>query len=143
MFWVSNSNQNVFYKFICTSTVSTYPPTSILCTRMHFEWFVTTCPLLPGHACSSLEAVNRIYDIKGRKHISPLAICVGDVSDIERYVVTDDLPCGLLDSLLPGPVTVVLRRGLLVIRYATMYIFFTKWQGWSKSIHYSPRYFHK
>lgn len=62
--------------------------------------------------CSSLEAVNRIYEIKGRKHTSPLAICVGDVSDIDRFAVTDHLPPGLLDSLLPGPVTVVLKRGL-------------------------------
>lgn len=63
------------------------------------------------HNCSSLEAVNRIYEIKGRKHTSPLAICVGDVSDINRFAVTDHLPHGLLDSLLPGPVTVVLSRG--------------------------------
>ncbi|CAI0453057.1 unnamed protein product [Linum tenue] len=65
-------------------------------------------------ACSS-EAVNRIYDIKGRKHTSPLAICVGDVSDIERFAVTDHLPSGLLDSLLPGPVTVILSRGALSV----------------------------
>lgn len=63
-------------------------------------------------AChSSAEAVNRIYEIKGRKHTSPLAICVGDVEDITRFAVTDHLPNGLLDSLLPGPVTVILRRG--------------------------------
>ncbi|XP_023521571.1 yrdC domain-containing protein, mitochondrial-like [Cucurbita pepo subsp. pepo] len=61
-------------------------------------------------ACSS-EAVNRIYEIKGRKLTSPLAICVGDVSDITRFAVADHLPHGLLDSLLPGPVTVVLKRG--------------------------------
>ncbi|GLU08449.1 hypothetical protein SLE2022_253620 [Rubroshorea leprosula] len=68
---------------------------------------------LYGFACDacSLEAVNRIYDIKGRKHTSPLAICVGDVPDINRFAVTDHLPSGLLDSLLPGPVTVVLQRG--------------------------------
>ncbi|XP_062173842.1 uncharacterized protein LOC133879337 [Alnus glutinosa] len=68
---------------------------------------------LYGFACDacSLEAVNRIYEIKGRKHTSPLAICVGDVSDIKRFAVTDHLPHGLLDSLLPGPVTVILRRG--------------------------------
>ncbi|KAI9076201.1 hypothetical protein K1719_041899 [Acacia pycnantha] len=68
---------------------------------------------LYGFACDacSLKAVNRIYEIKGRKHTSPLAICVGDVSDIERFAMTDYLPYGLLDSLLPGPVTVVLNRG--------------------------------
>ncbi|PWA61406.1 DHBP synthase RibB-like alpha/beta domain-containing protein [Artemisia annua] len=68
---------------------------------------------LYGFACDacSVKAVNRIYEIKGRKLTSPLAICVGDVSDIGRFVVTDHLPFGLLESLLPGPVTVVLTRG--------------------------------
>ncbi|XP_042957551.1 yrdC domain-containing protein, mitochondrial isoform X2 [Carya illinoinensis] len=68
---------------------------------------------LYGFACDacSLQAVNRIYEIKGRKHTSPLAICVGDVSDIKRFAITDHLPHRLLDSLLPGPVTVILRRG--------------------------------
>ncbi|XP_010520367.1 PREDICTED: yrdC domain-containing protein, mitochondrial isoform X2 [Tarenaya hassleriana] len=68
---------------------------------------------LYGFACDacSLEAVNRIYAIKGRRLTSPLAICVGDVSDIKRFAITEHLPPGLLDSLLPGPVTVVLRRG--------------------------------
>lgn len=76
---------------------------------------ISNCLLLLGHVGSSLEAVNRIYDIKGRKHTSPLAICVGDVADIDRFAVTDHLPRGLLDDLLPGPVTVVLQRGLYVI----------------------------
>ncbi|XP_024983018.1 yrdC domain-containing protein, mitochondrial [Cynara cardunculus var. scolymus] len=68
---------------------------------------------LYGFSCDacSVEAVNRIYEIKGRKHTSPLAICVGDVSDIGRFAVTDHLPPGLLEGLLPGPVTVVLTRG--------------------------------
>lgn len=68
---------------------------------------------LYGLACDacSLEAVNRIYEIKGRAQSKPIAICVGDVSDIKRFAVTDHLPEGLLESLLPGPVTVVLRRG--------------------------------
>ncbi|XP_062082069.1 uncharacterized protein LOC133788563 isoform X2 [Humulus lupulus] len=68
---------------------------------------------LYGFACDacSLEAVNRIYEIKGRKHTSPLAICVGDVLEIKRFANTEHLPNGLLESLLPGPVTVVLKRG--------------------------------
>lgn len=59
-----------------------------------------------------MDAVHRIYEIKGRKYTSPLAICVGDVMDIQRFAVTVHLPHGLLNSLLPGPVTLVLRRGL-------------------------------
>ncbi|KAM0941294.1 putative YrdC-like domain, DHBP synthase RibB-like alpha/beta domain superfamily [Dioscorea sansibarensis] len=37
--------------------------------------------------------------------------CVADVSDISRFAILDHLPPGLLDCLLPGPVTVVLSRG--------------------------------
>lgn len=61
-----------------------------------------------------MGAVNRIYEIKGRQYTSPLAICVGDVHDIGKFAVTDHLPHCLLDNLLPGPVTVVLRRGLFL-----------------------------
>ncbi|PKA59745.1 hypothetical protein AXF42_Ash011869 [Apostasia shenzhenica] len=66
-----------------------------------------------GFACDacSVQAVNQIYEIKRRNLTSPLAICVADVSDIPRFAMVDYLPCGLLESLLPGPVTVVLRRG--------------------------------
>lgn len=66
-----------------------------------------------GFACDacSAEAVNRIYEIKGRIQTLPLAICVADVPDVSRFAVVDHLPHGLLDSLLPGPVTVVLKRG--------------------------------
>ncbi|KAF7121429.1 hypothetical protein RHSIM_Rhsim13G0094100 [Rhododendron simsii] len=68
---------------------------------------------LYGFACDacSMDAVNRTYEIKGRKHTSPFAICVGDVSDIKQFAITDHLPPGLLDCLLPGPVTLVLSRG--------------------------------
>ncbi|XP_051120687.1 uncharacterized protein LOC127244269 isoform X2 [Andrographis paniculata] len=68
---------------------------------------------LYGFACDacSVEAVRRIYEIKGRKYTSPLAICVADVHDIQHFAATNHLPLGLLESLLPGPVTVVLRRG--------------------------------
>ncbi|KAK6144423.1 hypothetical protein DH2020_021243 [Rehmannia glutinosa] len=70
---------------------------------------------LYGFACDacSMEAVHRIYEIKGRKYTSPLAISVADVHDIQRFATTDHLPHGLLDSLLPGPVTVVLKTRLI------------------------------
>ncbi|KAJ3680864.1 hypothetical protein LUZ60_015353 [Juncus effusus] len=68
---------------------------------------------LYGFACDacSAEAVNNIYEIKGRKQTSPLAICVADVADIDKYAIVDHLPNGLLDGILPGPVTLVLKRG--------------------------------
>ncbi|KAL3655519.1 hypothetical protein CASFOL_001305 [Castilleja foliolosa] len=73
---------------------------------------------LYGFSCDacSMEAVKQIYEIKGRKYTKPLAICVSDVEDIQRFADTQHLPLGLFDSLLPGPVTVVLRRMTLRIK---------------------------
>lgn len=42
----------------------------------------------------------------------PLAICVAEVADIDRYAMCAHLPHGLLEDLLPGPVTVLLTRRL-------------------------------
>lgn len=68
---------------------------------------------LYGLACDACSpaAVQRIYEIKGRSMTSPLAVCVADVLDVNRFAVTSHLPDGLLSSLLPGPVTLVLDRG--------------------------------
>ncbi|KAL0673165.1 hypothetical protein Bca4012_001146 [Brassica carinata] len=67
---------------------------------------------LYGFACDacSLEAVNRIYEIKGRKLTSPLAICVGDVSDIKRVATTNHLPHGLLHGVQDQQYTVDLSN---------------------------------
>lgn len=93
---------------ICTMITATplvYPPStySLLDSISLFFQFLALS--------SSVEAIHQIYEIKGRKYTSPLAICVGEVEDIKRFAVTEHLPPGLLDCLLPGPVTVVLRRG--------------------------------
>ena len=71
---------------------------------------------------SSAGAVNRIYEIKGRIQTRPLAICVANVSDISRFALVDHLPHGLLDSLLPGPVTVVLKRGADTTTFLEFYL---------------------
>lgn len=66
---------------------------------------------LYGLACSAIniEAVNRLYAIKRRNENKPVAICVGRVSDVQRWACVGHLPDGLLSALLPGPVTLVLQ----------------------------------
>uniref|UniRef100_A0A1B6J3T4 Threonylcarbamoyl-AMP synthase n=2 Tax=Homalodisca liturata TaxID=320908 RepID=A0A1B6J3T4_9HEMI len=59
---------------------------------------------------SNSSAVASLYTVKERDISKPLAICVKNVSEIEKWGVTKDLPSGLLKSLLPGPVTVLLNR---------------------------------
>lgn len=56
------------------------------------------------------EGIHAVYSVKGRPFSKPLAICVGAVSAVADFAECDALPQSLLRSLLPGPVTVCLRR---------------------------------
>ncbi|NWR76023.1 YRDC protein, partial [Centropus unirufus] len=64
-----------------------------------------------GVACLAQDtgAVRSIYRLKGRDGGKPLAICLGDVDCIHRYCQVN-VPDELLRDLLPGPVTLVLKR---------------------------------
>ena len=59
---------------------------------------------------SSESAINAIYDIKKRDPAKPLAVCVADHHDVAKICHTTHLPEGLLNDLLPGPVTIILDR---------------------------------
>jgi len=57
----------------------------------------------------SAQAVRRLYSIKKRDASKPVAICVGDISDVYRWAkVTISRP--LLECLLPGAVTLIFER---------------------------------
>lgn len=54
-------------------------------------------------------AVENIYKIKKRNSTKPLAICVSEVADVYHWGKVT-IPHSLLNSLLPGPVTLVFQR---------------------------------
>lgn len=69
-----------------------------------------------GLACSAncLEAIKKLYTIKGRDSEKPVAICVSNIWDVRKWGNADHLKDNLLHSLLPGPVTVVLEKTKLL-----------------------------
>ncbi|XP_017785817.1 PREDICTED: yrdC domain-containing protein, mitochondrial [Nicrophorus vespilloides] len=64
-----------------------------------------------GLACNAtnLQAIDSLYQIKTRDYQKPLAICVGEVDDFMKWAEVGHLPAGLLERLLPGPVTLILH----------------------------------
>uniref|UniRef100_A0A6V7HQ46 Threonylcarbamoyl-AMP synthase n=1 Tax=Bracon brevicornis TaxID=1563983 RepID=A0A6V7HQ46_9HYME len=56
------------------------------------------------------KCVEKLYELKGRSKSKPLAIALSSVKDIKLWAEVDHLPPNLLISLLPGPVTIVLKR---------------------------------
>lgn len=65
-----------------------------------------------GLACSANcpDAIKKLYTIKGRDSVKPVAICVTYVPDVRKWGQAEHLSDNLLHSLLPGPVTVVLEK---------------------------------
>uniref|UniRef100_A0AAG5DJ52 Threonylcarbamoyl-AMP synthase n=1 Tax=Anopheles atroparvus TaxID=41427 RepID=A0AAG5DJ52_ANOAO len=65
-----------------------------------------------GLACSANnpEAIQKLYDIKGRHELKPVAICVPEVDHLRRWGKADHLSSELLQELLPGAVTIVVRK---------------------------------
>lgn len=64
-----------------------------------------------GVACdaTNVNAISKLYSIKHRDENKPLAICLGNVDDVKKWAIVSHLPSGLLQELLPGPVTLILR----------------------------------
>lgn len=58
----------------------------------------------------SKVALDRLYTIKGRDKSKPLAVCVADIDTIPDVADVKNLKPGLIDALLPGPVTLLLKR---------------------------------
>jgi L-threonylcarbamoyladenylate synthase len=57
----------------------------------------------------SLDALNRIADIKGRNESKPFPIFVSSFEMAERYIVCDERIKTLFSEFLPGPLTIVAR----------------------------------
>lgn len=61
---------------------------------------------------SSVDSIEKLYEIKNRDQSKPLSICVSKLSHIQQWGVVDHLPMKFLSTILPGPYTIVLRRTL-------------------------------
>jgi len=55
------------------------------------------------------DAISRLYEIKGRDFDKPVAICISEVEEIYRWAHVT-VPAELLQTVLPGPVTLVFER---------------------------------
>ncbi|HMO78248.1 MAG TPA: L-threonylcarbamoyladenylate synthase [Candidatus Paceibacterota bacterium] len=57
----------------------------------------------------SKEALQRLYELKGRSETKPVSWLVRDLADIERYAEVNDVVRKLAQHFLPGPLTLVLE----------------------------------
>ena len=71
-----------------------------------------------GADINNKEAVERIFEIKGREKTKSVSIaCLK--KDIEKYAEVNDLARFLIENFLPGPLTLVLRKKETVPEWIT------------------------
>ncbi|XP_055678199.1 threonylcarbamoyl-AMP synthase [Lutzomyia longipalpis] len=65
-----------------------------------------------GLACdaNNAQAIQKVYEIKGREERKPVAICVAEIDDFHLWGCADHLPREMLKELLPGAVTIVVDK---------------------------------
>lgn len=65
-----------------------------------------------GLACdaNNEEAIQHMYEIKGRDEHKPVAICVNNIAALRRFGHANHLSDELLTRLLPGPLTIIIER---------------------------------
>lgn len=61
-------------------------------------------------ACDATQpqAVEKLYELKGRDRTQPIAMLLGERSQIEKYAETSDAATRLIEYYMPGPLTLVL-----------------------------------
>jgi L-threonylcarbamoyladenylate synthase len=64
-----------------------------------------------GADATNADAVERVFELKGRSRGKPLSVGVPDVAAAREYVRLTDLEARFAERFLPGPVTVVVERG--------------------------------
>lgn len=62
-----------------------------------------------GADALSDEAIQKVYDAKGREYHKPISIAVSDPDMIAAVAYLDDIAEAFLETFMPGPVTLVLR----------------------------------
>ena len=56
-------------------------------------------------------AVERVFDAKGRDRFDPISMAVPDIDTAAEYTELSGRERAFMDAFLPGPVTVVVKRG--------------------------------
>jgi L-threonylcarbamoyladenylate synthase len=63
-----------------------------------------------GADAENIDAVRRVYEVKGRPEEKRLTIAVSDIDMAERYAVVDEISRRLMEKFLPGKVTFILKK---------------------------------
>lgn len=56
------------------------------------------------------EAVQKVYQVKKRSPLKPISTCVSKIEDIHKIAYMDEDTEKMIEKILPGPFTVILKK---------------------------------
>jgi len=56
------------------------------------------------------NAIIKVFNIKKRSYNKPLSVCVSKITDIDRIAYLDKNKIDIINEILPGPFTIILRK---------------------------------
>lgn len=113
---VNNANFSNFVKpMVATEIISCFGKDSVEMAANRLqngEVIALPTDTVYGLACSANnpQAIQKLYEIKGRDEEKPVAVCVSSISQLKHYSKAPHLPNDLLSQLLPGAVTIILNK---------------------------------
>lgn len=64
-----------------------------------------------GANALSIDAVNKIFEVKTRARNNPLIVHLKNVSEISKYaIIENSIEQKLIDTFMPGPITIILKK---------------------------------
>ncbi|WP_048075616.1 L-threonylcarbamoyladenylate synthase [Haloquadratum walsbyi] len=67
-----------------------------------------------GVDASNSDAIERVFDIKGRNYDNPLSLAVQNISAVKRHAKPSERAIQFIQAFLPGPITVVVERSTTI-----------------------------
>lgn len=65
------------------------------------------------------NAIKKVFYIKKRSFNKPLSVCVSQISDINRIAYLDKTKRDIINEILPGPFTIILRKKEFISKLLT------------------------
>lgn len=72
-----------------------------------------------GVVFDSYEAYKHLNELKGRPEDKPYTMMLGDIKDIEKYAYINSDAKKIIDTYMPGPITILLKARENVPNYVT------------------------
>jgi len=89
-------------------------------------------------AARNSHGIELLYQTKQRDLRKPLAIAVPSVEDVSVYLHTEHLPPGLLEAILPGPLTLLLRQREDYVGIDLQDVRIDQYRGWERAKRLAP-----